>query len=79
MTVTIKLSGLMTRYYKTSPKSRKATAVLKDGATVADLIDSYGIPREKVHLVVINKQRRELNDLLHEGDEVWALPLAHGG
>lgn len=79
MTVRIKLVGLMAKFYKTSPRAKIESVELPDNATVADLIDLYGIPRKKVHLIMVNKIRRDFNEALHDGDEVWALPLAIGG
>ncbi|HDP79275.1 MAG TPA: hypothetical protein ENN21_00365 [Spirochaetes bacterium] len=79
ITVRLKLSGLMAKYYKTSPRAKMESAELSDNATVTDLVDYYEIPREKVHLVVVNRERGEMDTVLRDGDEVWLLPLAHGG
>ena len=77
--VKLKLSGLMVKYYKTSPKAKMEYVDIPEGSTVGNLVDSYSIPRSKVHMVVLNNKRVNMDAVLRDGDEVWALPLAHGG
>ena len=77
--VSIKLFGLMRKFYKTSPRARKESVELPEGSMVSDLLNHYNIPYEKAHMLVVNKRKAELGTQLKDGDSVWALPLAHGG
>ncbi|RPI97703.1 MAG: thiamine biosynthesis protein ThiS [Spirochaetales bacterium] len=79
ITVKVKLSGLMRKYYRRSASSKMEQVEIDDGSTVGDVIESFGIPREKVHMVVVNKTRKDLTAVISNGDEIWVLPLAHGG
>ena len=51
---------------------------LRAGATVNDLIDKLGLPREQIKLVFVNSRIVPAETTLNEGDQV-ALAPATGG
>lgn len=77
--VRVRLSGLLRNRYQSAPSSRGEEARLAADATVSDLLEHYAIPKEKVHLIVINRRRADLTTTFKDGDEVRLLPLAAGG
>lgn len=77
--VSVRLSGLLADYYKTSRRVKSETAELPDGSTVMDLIRAYSIPAEKAHMIVVNRHKRDPRTVLKDRDAIWILPLAHGG
>ncbi|NQU62803.1 MAG: MoaD/ThiS family protein [SAR324 cluster bacterium] len=79
ITVSVKLTGLISKYYRSKTKVKQETAELEDGSTVADLLDLYKIPYQKAHILVVNRYKAELTTVLKSDDNVWVLPLAHGG
>ncbi len=79
ITVSIKLSGRLTRHYKSVNKQKTEWATIESPATVSDLLDTYGISEKEAHIIVVNRYKAQLNTILHQGDDVWVLPLAHGG
>lgn len=79
MVVSIKLSGPLREFYRTSAPAQGEAVELPEGATVADLLARCGVPPEKVHHLLVNRQRATLETSLADGDQVWAIPLAAGG
>jgi len=79
ITVRFKLSGPLREYYRHTPSAKGEEVELPDGANVADLLEEYGMPAKKAHLIIVNRLRGNLETVLQGGDEVWLLPLAAGG
>ncbi len=79
ITVTVRLSGLLRNAYKTSPKVRLEQVELAPGATVAALLDYYGIAHERAHILVVNRYHATLETILQDNDDVRVLPLVAGG
>lgn len=79
ITVTVRLSGLLRKAYKSAPSARMEEAQLPNGANVAALLNHYGIAHPSAHIIVVNRQWSSLETLLQDGDEVRILPHAAGG
>jgi molybdopterin converting factor small subunit len=77
--VVVKLSGPLREFYRTTPSAGGEEVELPAGATAADLLARCGIPPDKVHHLLVNRQRATLETSLADGDQVWAIPLAAGG
>ena len=77
--VRVWLSGLLRNRYRAAPSPRGEEARLEPGSTVADLLDQYGIPVDKAHIIVVNRQKADPETIFKDGDEVRILPLAGGG
>ena len=77
--VVVKLSGPLRGFYRTRAQAKGETVELPAGATVADLLAQCGVPPEKVHHLLVNRERVTLDTTLADGDQVWAIPLAAGG
>jgi len=52
---------------------------LKKGITVGQMVEELGIPKEGVHLVLINGRMRFLKHPLSDGDRVALFPPVGGG
>lgn len=52
---------------------------VKDGTTVANLVDLLGIDRKDAKLIFINGRKGELDSILQEGDRVGLFPPVGGG
>jgi len=79
MRVFIKLTGPLSKFYRTSRSAKKEEVLIAEGSTVADLLEQYDVPREAVNLVVVNRHRAGSSEILQENDEVWVIHLAAGG
>jgi|APSaa5957512576_1039674.scaffolds.fasta_scaffold154199_2 molybdopterin converting factor small subunit len=79
ITVSIRLTGPLSKFYTSDKRVRQEKAVVSAEATVAELLDQYGISHGRAHILIVNRQKAELTTRLKEGDKVWILPLAHGG
>ncbi len=77
--VTATLSGPLRNHYLSGPSTKGEEIQLSIGSTVENLLDQYGIPREKAHMIVINRRKADIHTLLNAGDHVRILPLAAGG
>lgn len=52
---------------------------IKDGETVAALIDRLGIPRDEIKIVFVNGVTVALDKVLADGDRVGIFPPVGGG
>jgi len=77
--VSLRLSGPLRGYYRAGCQSKSEQVEIPEASTVGDLLDVYGVPHDKVHLVVVNRRRATLVTVLQDGDDVWTIPLAAGG
>ncbi len=50
-----------------------------EGSTVADLVDALKVDRGELWRASVSKQLVELDQVLHEGDEVFLFPPIGGG
>ncbi|MGB9804225.1 MAG: MoaD/ThiS family protein [Desulfofundulus sp.] len=50
-----------------------------EGTTVAELVDSLGIPRDQVFTVLVNGRHAAMNAVLQPGDRVSLFPPVGGG
>ena len=49
------------------------------GATVGEVFDEVGMPRDKPRIILVNQQRAHLDVVLEEGDTVVGLSAVGGG
>jgi sulfur carrier protein ThiS len=52
---------------------------LQEGTTVGRMVEALGIPKEGVHLVLVNGRMRPLDHSLSDGDRVALFPPVGGG
>jgi molybdopterin converting factor small subunit len=83
MRITLKLFATLGRYL---PDGAKANAVAVDvpaGSTAHDVLDRFDVPREKVHLVLLNGVYLDLAardaTAIEPGDALAAWPPVAGG
>ena len=71
-------AGLHQRVREAEAGAIRVLAV-KEGTTLAELLDSLAIPREAVALSFVNGLARPLDHALREGDRVGLFPPVGGG
>ena len=79
MLIHLKLAGLLREFYRSRPYPRKEDVEVPMGTCVQQVFDHYGIPYERVQIIIVNRQQANLETILKDNDEVWALPLVGGG
>lgn len=79
ITVTVRLSGLLRKAYKTNPSAWNEQVRLSTGTTVAGLLDFYDITYELAHILIVNRHWASLETVLQDHDDVRVLPLVAGG
>lgn len=52
---------------------------LSEGSTLADVVDHFALPRDKVRVIFVNGRVRTLDHALVAGDEVGIFPPIGGG
>ena len=52
---------------------------LPQGSSLADLVDHFGLPREKVRVAFVNGRAQKLAYCLEPGDEIGIFPPVGGG
>ncbi len=83
MRITLKLYASLGSYLPGGAVRNAAQVEVDEGISLNQLIDRFGVPREQVHLVLVNGVYQEEADrarpLLKEGDAVAIWPPVAGG
>ncbi len=77
MRIRIKSYGLLRKYIPGEKNPYEME--IKEGSTVADLLNILKIPKEYVPIVTVGEKKVELNYSIKEGDELTLLPIMGGG
>jgi len=75
--ITVKLFGDLRNYLPERTTVFRAGAA--DGSTVGDVLDSFGVPRDKPRIILVNSHRSGLEHVLEDGDVVAAFQVLRGG
>ncbi len=83
MQITLKLYATLSNYLPAEAKDHKVAVDISGRENAGNIIDQYGVPREKVHLVLLNgvyltPDERE-HVLFSEGDTLAIWPPVAGG
>jgi molybdopterin converting factor small subunit len=54
-------------------------AEVADGATVAEVLDTFGVPRSKPRIIFVNGRHAGLDQILLDGDLLSVFPPVAGG
>ncbi len=76
MVVNVKLMSLFAKYLKDYPDGKIS---LDSGASVRTLVESLGLPIERVKLIAVNGKQEMLDKSLSDGVMVYIFPPAIGG
>lgn len=77
MVITVKLFGNLRNYLPEKKMVRSTEAA--DGSTVGDVLDRFGVPRDKPRIILVNSYRSKLEHVLEDGDVVAAFQVLPGG
>jgi sulfur-carrier protein len=72
---------LTVKLFATFRKGRFDVAQLDrpEGATIGDVVDGLGIPRDEVGILMVSGRHAQLADRLSAGDTLSIFPLVGGG
>lgn len=83
MQVTLKLYASLSAFLPQGAHKNQIAVEVAEGTTVRGLLDSYGVPPEQCHLVLLNgifqPPATRLCKVLVDGDAVAAWPPVAGG
>lgn len=79
ITVHVKLFATLRPYRPGLGLGEALPVDLPEGATIDDLIQQLGLPRDEVKVVFVNALFREPDYVLADGDEVGIFPPVGGG
>jgi sulfur carrier protein ThiS len=54
MRITLKLFASLGQFLPAGARAHAVTAEVRDGATAHEILDQFGVPRAKAHLVLLN-------------------------
>lgn len=77
MVIQLKMFGGLDEYLpeKTTPYSAEAV----DGSTIGDLLDTFGVPRDRPRVLFVNSRHAHLDHVLQDGDVLAVFPPVAGG
>lgn len=83
MQVHLELYASLMTYLPANADKHRAVSEVSDGTTAHVLLDRYGVPREKAHLVLRNgvflHQQERDSTPLQDGDTIAVWPPVAGG
>lgn len=83
MDITLKLYATLSPFLPEGAKKNQINIKVKDGATVLNILDTYQVPKEKCHLILINGNHTPLENAdqktLQPGDTLAIWPPVAGG
>ena len=79
MKVHVKLYALLRQHHPGPNRSIPLAVELPEGATAADLAPALNLPPELVRSVFVNNEAKDVQTVLHEGDQVGLFPPVVGG
>jgi molybdopterin converting factor small subunit len=79
MHIRVKLFATLSRYLETAAPGTRLEVEVPDGATLTDLVNQLGLPREEVKVYFVNGRARPAEWVLNPGDEIGIFPLVAGG
>ena len=77
MVIQLKLFGGLESYLPRKQTPYPAEAA--EGSTVGELLDSFGVPREKPRTILVNARHTQLDQILQDGDVLAVFPPIAGG
>jgi len=81
--MTLKLYASLGTYLPGEAKKNCLETSVRDGTTIEEVLDAYGVPREACHLVLLNgvfqKPDTRSTTVLKDGDAVAVWPPVAGG
>ena len=72
MTVTLKLFATLSRHLPDGAERNVARIEVPEGATIGSVLDGLGVPREAVHMVLVDGRHVPV-------EEIDSTPLEDGG
>lgn len=79
ITIQVKLFATLRQYRPGLGIGEAFAVTLAEGATIADLIQQLGLPKDEVKIIFVNALFREPGHVLADGDEVGMFPPVGGG
>jgi molybdopterin converting factor small subunit len=59
--------------------ARSVEVEVKPGATVAQVLDQLGVPREQTRIIFVNNRHAGLSQVLKGGEQLGVFPAIGGG
>lgn len=79
MRVQVKLFATLARHMSAAEPAMPFEVTLDHGATLSDLVNCLGLPRDQLRVAFVNGRARPSDWRLQQGDEVGLFPPIGGG
>ena len=79
VSVKVKAYATLRDHLPSGTKDGQRELGLEDGATIADVCEELGIPKDRVAIAIVNGRQKDIDHELDDGDEVALFPGIAGG
>jgi sulfur-carrier protein len=79
MQIEVRLFATLRRYKPEIKETGWIMTEVTDGASIADLMETLGIPEDETKVIMRNFRQADLKDPLSDGDRVAFIPAVGGG
>ena len=79
MKVEVRLFANLAKLLPPGSQKKRATMIVKKGATVSDLLDKLNIPEKITNIIMVNGVHKKRDTELKEGDVISVFPPIAGG
>ena len=79
MKIEVALYATLAKYLPPGAQNRKAAIEVKDGATVREVMDQLGIPRDLPNILLVNGRQTPEDAVLKDGVTLSIFPPLAGG
>ena len=79
MNIEVEPRSYLSEFIKENSNGKILKVSLEENAKILDVLKIIGIPKEKIHLIIINNMVSSIDSSLKDGDKVIFYPLLMGG
>jgi len=77
--VKVRLYGALRKYHPGKAIGEAVVLPIPEGTPLSALLKQISVPEEKIKLTFVNKQQKDVDYLLKDGDQVAVFPPIGGG
>ena len=79
MDIEIRLFANLAQFLPPGSKNKRAKITVKDGISIAGLLDELNIPKNTTSVIMVNGVHQKIDIELNEGDVLSVIPPVTGG
>jgi sulfur carrier protein ThiS len=79
LNIEIRLFANLAQFLPPGAKNKRAKITVKDGISIAELLDELNIPKNTTSVIMVNGVHQKTDVVLNEGDVLSVIPPVTGG